>query len=318
MNWWVNYGTSAPFERNRAHSCRMGLFIDDGLDFRANPAGQIDGSLGYFPRNTEGLFQNPQFKARFPDTSLLQNADSQTWRDMNDIIQYYAEGEPAIFDDFTGYKCREFGMWARGSHIWFRRARLSDNQVGAQMPGWAHLVTDSIFVGDSPNVGTTHPDYNAWEQGRTRPYGYWIGGIDVPVVGYRNYDNGGPDYVINCKFYNFQDFQFEYINKVRKSGAISHQGGPHVIPPRNKFLQNFFFDTNNRVLVYNNPNNDNAHKGVVFVDHDGTLTETCGAVIVNPYSAHQRNANCWFIREINAYYCPPGSIDNHRFVFRFF
>jgi hypothetical protein len=213
MDWWVNAAKLGDFQRNRAHSCRAGLFVDDGLDFLANPAGAIDPSLGYFPRKTEALFNNPKFKALFPDFNAIEGTDLTVHKQMQDILVYYAPGSIAIFDDFTAYKNYEFGMWARGSHIWFRRARVSDNQVGVQMPGWSMMLSDSVLVGDSPNVGTTDPTYNAWEQGRTRPYGTWIDGVNVTVVGYRNYDNGGPDFVINNKFYNFQDFTFQNINK---------------------------------------------------------------------------------------------------------
>jgi hypothetical protein len=123
-------------------------------------------------------------------------------------------------------------------------------------------------VGDSDNVGT--PVNNAIEQDRSRPYPYDCC-VNFSIVGWQNYDAGGGNLITDVHFYNFQDYNFMFINSVRKAGgiiqrrkrnpfdkeilncflkltALSGIDGPNVIVPRNKFFRLKFTNVQNRVV----------------------------------------------------------------------
>ena len=122
-----------------------------------------------------------------------------------------------VIEDFTGYKNRNNGMWARGEMDLFKNLKLADNAVGythasgnfGRSP-FTSRVVDSLFVGETGNIGNPRtPAEMAY--GRSLPEPELA---DFPIRGYEFYDYRHE--LDNDTFVNFQD------NATRKTGAISY------------------------------------------------------------------------------------------------
>ena len=179
---WPRRTRLREFSGNTAHSNFDGLMFDRG----PNPDGtfSVGGSNYHFPA-----------------------ADG---KDPN--------GEPLVshFKDFTGYKNRNGAVWGRGELHLFTNLRVADNAIGfthaASAVGRAEYtskVVDSIFVGESDNVGNpSTPEELAY--GRSLP----ADSADFPIRGYEYYDMRHD--VENTRFVNFVP------NALRDAGAISY------------------------------------------------------------------------------------------------
>ena len=122
----------------------------------------------------------------------------------------------SVFADLTSYKNRNGGIWGRGENHLFQNAKLADNATGythaagsAGRDPYTSLVVDSLFVGETDNVGNpTTPEEVAYHRSlpKTKIPNF-------PIRGYEYYDYRHD--VVNTTFVNFQD------NKQRGSGALS-------------------------------------------------------------------------------------------------
>jgi hypothetical protein len=122
-----------------------------------------------------------------------------------------------VIEDFTSYKNRNGGLWARGEMDLFRNLKLADNAIGYThasanfgRSAFTSKVVDSLFVGESANIGNpATPQEIAY--GRSLPEPDLA---DFPIRGYEYYDYRHE--LDNVTFVNFQD------NATRKTGAISY------------------------------------------------------------------------------------------------
>jgi hypothetical protein len=122
-----------------------------------------------------------------------------------------------VIEDFTAYKNRNSGMWARGEMDVFRNLKLADNAIGFThasgnlgRSAFTSRVVDSLFVGETANIGNPGtPAEIAY--GRSLPEPELP---DFPIRGYEFYDFRHE--LENVTFVNFQD------NSTRKTGAISY------------------------------------------------------------------------------------------------
>jgi hypothetical protein len=122
-----------------------------------------------------------------------------------------------VIEDFTSYKNRNGGLWARGEVDLFRNLKLADNAIGYThasanfgRSAFTSKVVDSLFVGESANIGNpATPQEIAY--GRSLPEPDLA---DFPIRGYEFYDYRHE--LDNVTFVNFQD------NATRKTGAISY------------------------------------------------------------------------------------------------
>jgi hypothetical protein len=120
------------------------------------------------------------------------------------------------FDNLTAYKNRNGGIWGRGENHIFRNTKLADNAIGfthasgsAGRDPFSSLVVDSLFVGETANVGNpVTPEEKAY--GRSLPKRRIP---DFPIRGYEYYDYR--DDVVDTTFVNYQD------NARRRAGAMS-------------------------------------------------------------------------------------------------
>jgi hypothetical protein len=179
----------------------------------------------------------------------------------------------SVFEDLTTYKNRNGGIWGRGGLHMFRNIKFADNAMGfthaagASDLAYSSQVVDSLFVGETENVGNpATAEEKAY--GRTVPKPAIP---DFPIRGYEWYDYRHD--VVNTTFRNYED------NATRKSGAISHLLYTSFGSSSNNAVEKLSFE--NAKPVYYPPmekkwGNDNnagslAYKSAVFTDRDGSL-----------------------------------------------
>ena len=122
----------------------------------------------------------------------------------------------SVIENYTGYKNRNGAIWSRGEAHLYRNLKLADNAIGfthasggAGTKPYTSRVVDSLFVGESANIGNpTTPQEIAY--GRSLPKA----AADFPIRGYEYYDYRHE--VVNTSFVNYQP------NATRDAGAISY------------------------------------------------------------------------------------------------
>jgi G8 domain len=122
-----------------------------------------------------------------------------------------------VIENYTGYKNRNSGMWARGEMDTFKNLKLADNAIGYTHASgnfgrsdFTSRVVDSLFVGESENIGNpTTPAERAYGRSLPEPEV-----ADFPIRGYEFYDYRHE--LDNDTFVNYQD------NATRNTGAISY------------------------------------------------------------------------------------------------
>jgi cell migration-inducing and hyaluronan-binding protein len=123
----------------------------------------------------------------------------------------------SLIEDFTSYKNRNGGVWARGEMSLFKNLKMADNAIGYThasanfgQSAYTSRVIDSLFVGETDNIGNpTTAAEKAY--GRSLPQPTLA---DFPIRGYEFYDLRHE--LDNVTFVNFKD------NATRKTGAVSY------------------------------------------------------------------------------------------------
>ncbi|XP_032556470.1 cell migration-inducing and hyaluronan-binding protein isoform X1 [Chiroxiphia lanceolata] len=172
------------FSNNRAHSnYRAGMIIDNGV--KTTPASAKD--------------KRPILTMISGRYSPHKDADPLKPR------------EPAIIERFIAYKNQDHGAWLRGGDVWLDNCQFADNGIGLTLAsggtfphddGSKQEIKNSLFVGESGNLGTETMDNEIWgpggldHRGRTLPISQ-----DFPIRGIQFYD--GPINVQNCTFRKF-------------------------------------------------------------------------------------------------------------------
>jgi hypothetical protein len=181
LNTWPRRMAFREFKGNVAHSSYDGFMFDRNIS----------------PDNTFGVTGSSH-------TGLENPADPKS----NAMV--------SVFEDLTTYKNRNGGIWGRGGLHLFRNVKFADNAIGfthaagASGLAYSSQVVDSLFVGETDNVGNpATAEEKAY--GRTVPKPAIP---DFPVRGYEWYDYRHD--VVNTTFRNYED------NATRKTGAISH------------------------------------------------------------------------------------------------
>src|SRR5262245_24253910 len=197
------------------------------LAFPEHPTGQFEGtaiSKATWPRRTKlrefkGNVAHSNFDSFMGDrapradghfavggyVSLVDPADANS-----------AQAE-SVVEDFTSYKNRNSGIWARGELRLYKNLKMADNGIGfTQASGnfgqsaYTSRVVDSRFVGETENIGNPRTDSEK-AYGRSFPQPAIA---DFPIRAYEFYDYHHE--LDNNTFVNYQD------NATRKTGAISY------------------------------------------------------------------------------------------------
>jgi cell migration-inducing and hyaluronan-binding protein len=135
---------------------------------------------------------------------------------LKDPMDPESEMLETVFTDLTAYKNRNQGFWGRGELFTLRNMRFADNAIGMTMSSaafgtekYTSLVTDSLFVGETDNVGNPRtPEEVAYGRSLPKPLI-----PDYPIRAYEYYDYRNE--VQDTTFVNYQD------NDLRKTGALS-------------------------------------------------------------------------------------------------
>ena len=235
-------------------------------EFKGNVAhSNHDGFMGDRAPRADGKFAVGGY------VSLVNPADANS-----------AQAE-SVVEDFTSYKNRNSGIWARGELRLYKNLKMADNGIGfTQASGnlgqsaYTSRVVDSRFVGESENTGNpTAPSEKAY--GRSLPFPQVA---DFPTRAYEFYDYHHE--LDNNTFVNYQD------NATRKTGAISYLlftsfgMSSNNIVSRSTFIDAkpvYFPPIDNR---WSNDDYGNAvYKTSVFTDTDGTITGAAKSYIIN-------------------------------------
>ncbi len=179
----------------------------------------------------------------------------------------------SVFEDLTAYKNRNGGIWGRGELHLFRNVKFADNAMGFTHAAgggknpYSSQVVDSLFVGETDNVGNPQTDAEK-AYGRSLPKPMMP---DFPIRGYEYYDYRHD--VVNTTFVNYED------NATRKTGAISHLLYTSFGASSNNAVEGVKFVNAKPVyypLMEKKWGNDNnagsmAYKTAVFRDRDGSF-----------------------------------------------
>ena len=189
----------------------------------------------------------------------------------------------SVVEDFTAYKNRNSGIWARGELHLYKNLKMADNGIGFTHASgntgrslYTSRVVDSLFVGETENIGNPRtPEEKA--AGRSLPFPEVA---DFPIRAYEFYDFHHE--LDNNTFVNYQD------NATRKTGAISYllftsfgMSSNNTVQ-RSKFINAkpvYFPPIDNRWS--NDDYGNTVYKTSVFNDKDGTITGVANSYIVN-------------------------------------
>jgi len=198
---------------------------------------------------------------------------------------HLADPVASVVEDFTSYRNRNSGIWARGEMHIYKGLKMADNGIGfthaagnfnrASYP-YTSRVVDSVFVGESGNLGNPGTPAEV-AYGRSLPQPKVP---DFPIRGYEFYDYHHE--LDNNTFVNYQD------NATRKTGAISYllftsfgMSSNNTVA-RSKFINAkpvYFPPIDNRWS--NDDWGNTIYKGSVFNDRDGTITGIPNSYIIN-------------------------------------
>ncbi|XP_003475512.1 cell migration-inducing and hyaluronan-binding protein [Cavia porcellus] len=263
------------FFNNRAHSnYRAGMIIDNGV------------------KTTEASAKDKRpflsiISARY---SPHQDADPLKPR------------EPAIIKHFTAYKNQDHGAWLRGGDVWLDSCRFADNGIGLTLAsggtfpydeGSKQEIKNSLFVGESGNVGTEMMDNRIWgpggldHSGRTLPIGQ-----NFPIRGIQFYD--GPINIQNCTFRKFVALEGRHTSALAFRLNNAWQSCPH-----NNVTGITFEDVpiTSRVFFgepgpWFNQLDMDGDKTSVFHDVDGSVSEYPGSYLTKEDNWLVRHPDC--------------------------
>ncbi|XP_063508505.1 cell migration-inducing and hyaluronan-binding protein isoform X1 [Pongo pygmaeus] len=263
------------FYNNRAHSnYRAGMIIDNGV------------------KTTEA-----SAKDKRPFLSII-SARYSPHQDANPL----KPREPAIIRHFIAYKNQDHGAWLRGGDVWLDSCRFADNGIGLTLAsggtfpyddGSKQEIKNSLFVGESGNVGTEMMDNRIWgpggldHSGRTLPIGQ-----NFPIRGIQLYD--GPINIQNCTFRKFVALEGRHTSALAFRLNNAWQSCPH-----NNVTGIAFEDVpiTSRVFFgepgpWFNQLDMDGDKTSVFHDVDGSVSEYPGSYLTKNDNWLVRHPDC--------------------------
>ena len=223
-SYWITNPDNSYIDNVAAGSDENGFW----LSLPEHPNGAFLGSedsLNTWPRRTKmrefrGNVAHSNFDGFMFDRNI--NEDNTFGLTGNSHMPLVDPSDPesagviSTFEDLTSYKNRNGGVWGRGENHIFRNLKLADNAIGythssgsAGKDPFSSLVIDSLFVGETDNIGNpTAPEEIAYGRSLPKP-----GLPGFPIRGYEYYDYR--DDVVDSTFMNYQD------NDTRDTGALS-------------------------------------------------------------------------------------------------
>lgn len=209
----------------------------------------------------------------------------------------------AEFVDFTAFKNRGNAVWLRGRRHRVIDSLFADNGVGVTMASSDSEVIDSLFIGESDNLGTPLPWERSGEGGRSLPRPWDCAGCaDMTIRGFELYDG-----TVWSRGNTFTQF---VPNSLRQAAAVSQLDyTDFVVSPRNYLEGSVVTPESNAVYFEDRPlpsdpaSGEDGYRSTVFEDRDGTLSGIPGTMITvnNPFLLSEA---CSFVVSWNAWTCP--------------
>jgi cell migration-inducing and hyaluronan-binding protein len=290
-SFWITNPDNVYRDNVAAGSDQIGFWVS----LAEHPTGAFQGtdaSKAVWPRRTpfrefKGNVSHSNFDSLMidrnagPDGRFIVTGSSHIARE--NPADGDSKSVETVIEDYTAYKNRNGGIWARGEMHVFKNVKLADNANGythasgsiARNHPFTSKVVDSLFVGETANVGNPRaPGEIAY--GRSLPYPEMP---DYPIHGYEYYDYVHD--VENVTFVNYED------NATRKSGALTYLlytsfgNSTNNAAERVKFVnaKPVYFPPMDR--RWGNDNGSSAsYKNAVIHDKDGSVSGVPGSFIL--------------------------------------
>eukprot|EP00058_Branchiostoma_floridae_P009244 XP_002594732.1 hypothetical protein BRAFLDRAFT_81182 [Branchiostoma floridae] len=220
---------------------------------------------------------------------------------------------PAMIEGLIAFKNQDQGAWVRGGDIWFNKCAFVDNGKGLTMAsegtfpndvGSSQQIRNSIFIGESENVGTASGS-SVWGMGGVKPVARSLPhSTTFPIRGLEIYD--GPVLAESCTFKKFASAP-EYN---RWSSAIGYLlGNNWQMSPNNNVTGAKFENVQTRVfhggknLPWFGKYENDGDKSQITHDVDGSITGYPDSYVVGQNNYLARNPGCVEKAEWRAYVC---------------
>lgn len=223
-SFWITNPNNSYIDNVAAGSDQIGFW----LSLPEHPQGAFAGTeaaANTWPRRTllrefKGNIAHSNYDGFMFDRNIAADNTfalaGNTYLPLKDPTDPLSEALVTYFDDLVTYKNRNQGFWGRGELFTVRNLKSADNAIGMTMSSgsfgtetYTSLVTDSLFVGETENVGNPRtPEEVAYGRSLPKPLI-----PDYPIRAYEYYDYRND--VQNTTFVNYQD------NDLRKTGALS-------------------------------------------------------------------------------------------------
>ena len=291
-SFWITNPDNTYVDNVAAGSDATGFWFA----FPEHPTGQFEGteiSANTWPARTKfrefrGNVAHSNFDAFMQDRAPLP--DGRLF--VNGYIAFADPADPNsapvedVVEDFTAYKNRNSGIWARGEMHLYKGLKFADNGIGFTHAAgnfnnsfypYTSRVVDSLFVGESENVGNPRaPSEIAY--GRSLPQPKIP---DFPIRAYEFYDRYHE--LDNITFVNYED------NDTRKTGAISYLLFTSFAVSTYNAVERMEF-INAKPVYYpeidNRWSNDDwgntSYNTLVFNDRDGSVTGIPDSYVIKP------------------------------------
>ncbi|KAG7473931.1 hypothetical protein MATL_G00101080 [Megalops atlanticus] len=218
---------------------------------------------------------------------------------------------PALIDGLITFKNNDHGAWARGGDVTFRNCGFADNGIGLTLAsdgtfptdeGSSLEVTDSIFVGESSNVGSHGGQNSYWGEGANKKYRTLPRNKTFPIRGFQVYD--GPVRLSRCTFRKFSPTADRFSSAVGFFMKNAWQGSPQnnisaVRMERSVGLSVFF----GRPGQWFGANNMDGDKTSIFHDLDGSLTGYSDSYVARADNYLIRHPGCLTVPRWNGVIC---------------
>ncbi|KAG8575321.1 hypothetical protein GDO81_009514 [Engystomops pustulosus] len=218
---------------------------------------------------------------------------------------------PAFIDRLIAFKNNDHGAWARGGDIIFRNSAFSDNGIGLTLAsdgtfptdeGSSLEITDSIFVGESDNVGSHGGQNSYWGRGGSGEQRSLPRNRTYPIRGFQIYD--GPVRLLRCTFKKF------IPTAERPSSAIGFSlKNSWQITPQNNISQVKMERSVGRKVFFGRPgqwfgsNDYDGDKVSVFHDLDGSITGYPDTFVGRADNYLLRHPGCLTVPQWNGVIC---------------
>ncbi|KAE8618170.1 hypothetical protein XENTR_v10009295 [Xenopus tropicalis] len=241
------------FYNNRVHSnFKAGLFIGKGV------------------KTTVANAENPREYLTVDNARFRPHQDSDPTKPRI----------PAVIDGLIAFKNNDHGAWARGGDIIFRNSGFSDNGIGLTLAsdgtfptdeGSSLEITDSIFVGESENVGSQGGQNIYWGRGGLGEQRSFPRNKTFPVRGFQIYD--GPVRLLKCTFKKF----LPTLDRPVSAIGFSLKNSWQITPQNNVSLVRMEWNVGLKVFFGHSgqwfgSNNFDGDKVSIFHDLDGSVT----------------------------------------------